>query len=382
MTNLPSNQSVSSAFAEKPVRLLSIDALRGFDMLLIAGGGTFLELMEGKTGWVWVDFIARQMHHATWNEHIKFYDLIFPIFLFLAGASLSFSLNKELANGRKKRDLYLKAFWRMLIFIGIDIVYKNPGISFFEPSNIRYLGILGRIGFAGFITTVIYLNFPRYSRIIWITAILLLYYAALFLYPVPGYGPGDLSSMETNFTGWFDRTFLPGRLIHKIYDENGLATQLPALCLTILGSFAGDILRSDWKDSRKIKILLLAGSICLGLGHLWGIHFRISRHLWSSSFILVSGGWAFLFMTLFYWLIDVMKYQKWTFFFKVIGMNSLATYLLYYFVNFYYTSNLIFYGLYAPSPEKWHEIFEAIGALALVWLTLFFMYRKKIFLKV
>jgi predicted acyltransferase len=350
--------------------------------LLIAGGGTFLELMEGKTGWGWVDFIARQMHHATWNEHIKFYDLIFPIFLFLAGASLTFSLNKELSLGSKNKDLYLKALWRMLIFIGIDIVYKNPGISFFEPSNIRYLGILGRIGITGFFTTLIYLNCPKYSRPIWIAVILLLYYAALFLIPVPGYGAGDLSSMESNFVGWFDRTLLPGRLINKIYDENGLACQFPALCLTILGSIAGDVLRSDRKEYRKVLILLLAGAACLGIGHLWGLHFRISRHLWTSSFILVSGGWAFLFMALFYWLIDVRKFQKWAFFFKVIGMNSLATYLLYYFINFYYTSTLLFYGLYAFAPEQWHKVIEAIGALALVWLTLYLMYRKKLFLKV
>lgn len=282
--------SLSGSQPEKSGRLLSIDALRGFDMILIAGGGTFLTLMEGKTGWTWVDSIARQMHHATWDAHINFYDLIFPIFLFLTGASLVFSLHKSLARGIKKRELYLKAFWRMLIFISIDIVYKNPGISFFEPSNIRYLGILGRIGLTGLITAILYLNFPRYHRIIWVGVLLLLYYAALFLYPVPGYGPGDLSSMETNFVGWFDRTFLPGRLVHGIYDENGLATQVPALCLTILGSLAGDILRSEMREIRKTGMLLLAGLVCLGLGHLWGLHFRISRHLWSSSFILVSGG--------------------------------------------------------------------------------------------
>jgi predicted acyltransferase len=374
-----SGSTVSSA---KPVRLLSIDALRGFDMLFIAGGGTFLELMEGKTGWPWVDFIASQMHHATWDGRITFYDLIFPIFLFLTGVSLTFSLSKEIALGKKKRDLYLKAFWRMLIFIGIDIVYKNSGISFFEPSNIRYLGILGRIGFAGLVTTIIYLNFSRYSRIIWIASILIFYWAALSFIPVPGYGAGDLSSMESNIVGWFDRTVLPGRLINGIYDENGLACQFPALCLTILGSLAGDILRSDSNEKRKIAILLISGLTCLGLGLLWGLNFRISRHLWTSSYILVSGGWALIFMTFFYWVIDVLKYQKWAFFFKVIGINSLATYLLYYFINFYYTSNLIFYGLYAPAPEKWHKVFEAIGALVLVWLTLYFMYRKKIFLKV
>jgi predicted acyltransferase len=378
----PSSENIPPVSSGKPVRLLSIDALRGFDMLFIAGGGTFIELLEGKTRWTWVDLLASQMHHATWNGRITFYDLIFPIFLFLTGVSLTFSLNKEMARGRKKSDLYLKAFWRMLIFIGIDIVYKNPGISFFEPSTIRYLGILGRIGFAGFITTIIYLNFSRYSRIIWIASILILYWAALSFIPVPGYGAGDLSSMESNIVGWFDRTVLPGRLIDRIYDENGLACQFPALCLTILGSLAGDILRSDSKEKRKIIILLLAGLACLGLGLLWGLNFRISRHLWTSSYILVSGGWAFLFMTLFYWLIDVLKYQKWAFFFKVIGMNSLATYLLYYFINFYYTSNLIFYGLYAPAPEQWQKVFEAIGALVLVWLTLYFMYRKKIFLKV
>lgn len=378
LTGKPTHQIL----AKQNTRLLSIDALRGFDMLLIAGMGTFLVRLEGVTGCTWVDTLSRQMHHATWDGRITFYDLIFPIFLFLAGASLTFSLNRELSIGRKKSDLYLKAFWRMLIFIGIDIVYKNPGISFFEPSNIRYLGILGRIGLTGFITTILYLNFPRYSRIIWIAVILLLYYAALFLIPVPVYGAGDLSSMESNFVGWLDRTVLPGRLAYKIYDENGLTTQFSALCLTILGSLAGDILQSDWKESRKLKTLFFTGLTCLGLGLFWGLHFRISRHLWTSSFILVSGGWAFLFMTLFYWTIDVMKFQKWAFFFKVIGRNALATYLLYYFVNFYYTSNLIFFGLYAPTPEPLHKVFEAIGALVLVWLTLYFMYRKKIFLKI
>ena len=382
MKNGLSEKTNSPVSAEKSVRLLSIDALRGFDMLLIAGGGTFLELMEGKTGWAWMDAIARQMHHATWNGSITFYDLIFPIFLFVAGVSLSFSLNNALKRGAKKKDLYFKAFYRLLILMAIDIIYKNPGISFFEPSNIRYFAVLTRIGIAGLLTTIIYLNFPSYGRILWIAAILLAYYAVVFLYPVPGYGPGNLSSMETNFVGWFERAFQPGRLVNVIYDENGLPTQFPALCLTILGSLAGDILRSDRKENKKILILIAAGLLCLSLGLLWGLHFRISKHLWSSSFILVSGGWAFLLMTLFYWLIDVLKYQKWAFVFKIIGLNSLAIYLLYNFVNFYYTSHLIFYGFYAPTPELWHEVFEAIGALVLVLLTLYFMYRKKIFLKV
>lgn len=375
-----SEQTMPPVVAEKPKRLLSIDALRGFDMLLIAGGGTFLALLENKTGWTWVDGMARQLEHPAWHG-FTFYDFIFPLFLFIAGVSLPFSLNKGLALGLGKTDLYRKAFRRMLVLIVLGILYKNAPVPVFEPSGIRVVSVLGRIGLAGFVTTLLYLNFSWRSRLLWVAAILLLYYAALFLIPVPGYGAGDLS-FEGNLVGWIDRTFLPGKLHQKIYDENGLLTQLPALCLTVLGAMAGDILRSERRDRSKLQWLLLAGFAGIGLGLLWSLHFPINKHLWTSSFILLTGGMAFLFLALFYGLIDVMGYQKWAFFFKVIGLNSLTIYLAYRFIDFYHTSHLLFSGFYAPTPEPWHEVFEAIGALALVWLFLYLLYRKKLFLKV
>lgn len=365
---------------QKPKRLLSIDALRGFDMLLISGGGTFLVLLENKTGWAWVDGIARQLEHPTWNG-FTFYDFIFPLFLFIAGVSLAFSLSKGLSLGLNKADLYRKVFVRMLILIALGILDKNTPVPVFDPPQIRVASVLGRIGFAGFMATLLYLNFSWYSRIGWVAGILLLYYAALFLIPVPGYGAGDLS-MEGNLVGWIDRNFLPGRLLQKIYDENGLLTQLPALCLTVLGTIAGDVLRSERKESRKLQFLLLAGVTGIGLGLVWGLHFPINKHLWTSSFILLTGGMAFLFLTFFHLLIDVMKYQKWAFFFKVIGMNSLTIYLAYRFIDFYHTSYLLFSGLYAPTPEPWHKVFEALGALGLVWLFLYWLYRNKVFIKI
>ncbi|MEO9003441.1 MAG: DUF5009 domain-containing protein [Ginsengibacter sp.] len=380
--NTPSPELISSSpfAAKKSARLLSIDTLRGFDMLLIAGGGAFIEKLEGKTGLAWVDGLARQFQHPPWNG-FTFYDFIFPLFLFIAGLSLPFSLNKGLATGLSKRNLYRKALRRLIILILLGIIYKNSPIPFFDPSNIRVVSVLGRIGIAGFVTTILYLNFSWSKRLMWVAGILILYYAALFLIPVPGYGAGDLS-FEGNLVGWIDRSFLPGRLLQKTYDELGLLTQLPSLCLCILGSLAGDILRSDRRDTKKLQLLIISGVISIGLGLFWSLHFPINKHLWSSSFILLTGGLAFLCLSLFYFLIDMMKYKKWTFFFQVIGLNSLTIYLVYRFIDFYYTSKLLFSGLYAPAPEPWHEVFEAIGAVTLVWLFLYFLYRKKIFVKI
>jgi predicted acyltransferase len=188
--------------------------------------------------------------------------------------------------------------------------------------------------------------------------------------------------MEGNLVGWIDRTFLPGRLLQDIYDELGLLTQLPALCLTILGATAGDILRSGWLDSRKIRVLLLAGVAGISIGLLWNLHFPINKHLWSSSFICLTAGMAFIFLAVFYLIIDVLKFHKWAFFFMVIGVNSITVYLAYRFIDFSHTSRLLFGGLYAPAPEPWQEVYQALGALLLVWLFLYFLYRNKLFWKI
>ncbi|QMU28332.1 acyltransferase family protein [Adhaeribacter radiodurans] len=365
---------------KKANRLLSIDALRGFDMLLIAGGGTFLVLMKDKTGLSWINWIADQLTHPAWHG-FTFYDFIFPLFLFLAGVSLPFSLNKGLEMGMNKSDLYRKAFWRMVILIVLGILDKNAPFPFFEPSQIRLGSVLGRIGLAGFVTTLLYLNYSWQKRLTVVGIILILYYAALFLIPVPGYGAGNLT-FEGNLVGWIDRTFLPGRLLQKTYDELGLPTQFPAICLTILGAMAGDILRTTWSENRKVITLLLVGIAGIIFGLLWDLHFPINKHLWSSSFICLTAGMAFIFLAGFYLIIDVLKFRKWAFFFMVIGMNSLTVYLSYRFIDFMHTSKLLFGGLYAPPPEPWHEVYQAFGAMLLVWFFLYFLYRNKIFLKV
>ncbi len=365
---------------EKQKRLLSIDALRGFDMLLISGGGAFIIRLKGTTGLSWIDRAAEQLSHPAWNG-FTFYDFIFPLFLFTAGIALSFSIRSGLNRGMNKKELYRKAFRRMLILIVLGILDKNIPLNIFDPAQIRYGTVLGRIGIATFITTLLYVNLSSRQRLYWVGSMLIVYCAALFLVPVPGYGAGDLS-FEGNLVGWFDRHFMPGRLLQKTYDENALLTQLPAHCLTVLGAFAGDILQKQKSGYKKLLELSIAGIASIVTGLLWSTFFPLNKHLWTSSFILLTAGMAFLFLALFYWIIDVKGYRKWAFFFKVIGMNSLAIYLGTRFIDFDYSSRLLFGGWYMHVAEKWQPACNALGALVLVWLLLYFLYRKKIFIKV
>ena len=362
-------------------RVLAIDTLRGFDMLMITGLGSFIFLLNGKTPWAWVNALAMQFEHAPWNG-FTFYDFIFPLFIFIAGLSVPFSLNKGLEQGLSKLALYKKGLRRLLILIALGILDKNAPIPFFDPHQIRIVGVLQRIGIASFIATILYLNFSARQRVFWIAGLLLSYYAAQFLIPVPGHGAGDLS-LEGCLTGWFDRSFLPGRLNQGNYDENGILTQFPALCLAVMGSLAGDLFRNKaLADLVKLRRLVTWGAACLGIGLLWGLHFPINKHLWTSSFILLTGGMALLLLALLYWVIDILGYRKWTFIFTVVGMNSLTIYMAYRFIDFGFTSRLLFEGLYKYSPQPWHEVYQALGGLVLVWVMLYVLYRLKVFIKV
>lgn len=363
-------------------RLESLDALRGFDMFLITGGALPLRLLHGKTGLQWVDAIADQLVHPKWHG-FTFYDFIFPLFLFMSGVSLVYSINNSLKRGDTHLQIYKSMFKRMLILLVLGILDKNNPLTILEPENIRFGTVLGRIGVACFFATILYINFRTPKKLFYITGIILVAYcAAVFLIPVPGYGIGDLS-FEGNLPGWIDRTIMPGRLLQGIYDELAFGTFFPASCLTIFGLIAGDILKSSFAtDFKKVWKLTIIGAITVVIGLIWGMYFPINKHLWSSSFILLTGGMAFLFMALFYWVIDVLGYTKWAFFFKVIGVNSLVIYLGTSLISFKYSSERLFKGLYIYAPEEWHTFYQSLGTVALVWLFLYFLYRNKMFLKI
>ena len=367
----------------KNKRLDSLDALRGADMLMISGGGAFIYYMHNLTNLKWLNILAYNMEHPEWLKPVTFFDFIFPLFLFISGISLVFSVNSQIRKGASNKAIYKKAFNRMILLMFLGLIYKNSPVNIFDPAHIRYSSVLGRIGMATFLTTILYLNYSWQKRLLWVAGILLGYYAAMFLIPVPGFGAGNLS-MEGNFAGWIDRTIMPGRLINGVYDENAMATFLPSFTITVLGAWAGDILRnSDSSSSQKIKLMSIIGVSLLAIGLIWGLHFPIMKKMWTSSFILVTSGASFLAMTLFYWLVDVKKYTKWAFFFKVIGLNSLAIYLAYRFIDFKYTAHELFSGFYGNFISKeWVLVLDSFSSVVLVWLFLYFLYKNKLFLKV
>ena len=271
----------------------------------------------------------------------------------------------------------------MVILIVLGLIYKNTPIHIFEPSTLRYSSVLGRIGIATFVTTILFLNFNSRQRLMWAFGILLAYYAAMFLVPVPGYGAGNLT-LEGNFAGWIDRMVVPGRLKDGgIFDENAFTTDFPALCITIFGAWAGEILRNaSTNDKRKLRNMTIVGIALIAIGLVWGQHFPINKHLWSSSFITLTSGMAFLTMALFYWLIEVRDYRKWAFPFVVIGLNSIAMYYINHFISFRYTAGRLFDGVLVVLDEKWHPSIIAFIAMILLWFVLYCMYKKKIFVKV
>lgn len=378
MTNLSDQTTIQPN--QKPQRLASLDALRGFDMLIISGGALFIRLLYGKTGLSWVDTIAMQLVHPKWHG-FTFYDFIFPLFLFMAGVSMVYSLNAALKRGATKPQLYKMMFKRMLILFALGIIDKNNPLPILEPSHIRFGGVLQRIGISSFIAAVLYLNLSKKALYGYMGSVLLIYYAVVFLIPVPGFGAGNLS-FEGNLPGYIDRLLMPGRLLQGTYDELALATLLPATCLTVFGLMAGDILKSDGTGYQKLGKLCLFGILGVLAGIVWGMHFPINKHLWSSSFIMLTAGMSFLALALFYWIIDVLGYTRWAFFFKVIGVNSLVIYLATSLINFKYSSERLFKGFYMYTPEAWHDVFQAFGAVVLVWVFLYFLYRNKIFLKI
>jgi predicted acyltransferase len=270
----------------------------------------------------------------------------------------------------------------MIILSLIGILYKNNPLHF-DWGQIRYVSVLGRIGITGFFVTLIMMNTKTFKqRLCWLAGILLAYWAAMMFIPVPGFGAGNLT-LEGNLAGFIDRALLPGRFIQGIFDENGPFEQIPATALVLMGALAGELLRSQkFTRYNKVLLLVISGTIAIVLGNLWGLHFVINKHLWSSSFILLTGGMSLLTLALFYLIIDVLGFKKWSLFFVVIGLNSIAIYIAVQFFNFQYTVDRLLNGFYQMSSGPVQQLIAALGVLTLEWLLLFFLYKKRIFVKV
>ncbi|VBB48568.1 conserved membrane hypothetical protein [uncultured Paludibacter sp.] len=368
---------------QKTSRLASLDALRGFDMLWITGGQKIVFALATIKGLPIFNWLNRQMHHVEWNG-FAFYDMIFPLFLFLAGVSMPYSFSNRLAKGETKTTIYKHAFKRMFLLIIFGMIYNGVLHSDFE--NMRFASVLGRIGVAWFFAAIIYLNTSLRGQIIWFWGILVGYCLLMLFVPVPGFGAGVLTP-EGNLSGYIDRLLLPGKLyINNIMEAEGILSTLPAIGTALLGVFAGHFLRvNDEKISRVKKSLwlIVAGVFSLALGLIWNIFFPINKILWTSSFVLFAGGLSLILLGIFYLIIDVWGFKKWSFFFVVIGLNSITIYLVQYkIIDFNKVRDFLFGTLINLTPNSIQPLVSAIIYVLLVWMFLYFLYKNKIFLKV
>jgi len=362
-------------------RLYSLDALRGFDMFWIIGAEEIFHRMAEITQTPFWVFLSGQFQHPLWNGFTS-YDLIFPLFLFLAGVATPYSIGKQLEKGHSRQSLLIRVVKRGLILVLLGIVYNN-GLRIMPWEEIRFASVLGRIGLAYMFANIIYLYTTPRGRYYWFAGLLLGYWALLAFFSAPGFPRGDLS-MEGNVVSYLDRTLLPGHLYRGIHDPEGLLATLPAIGTALLGIFTGTLLRSTPSDGKRATALRLAliGVVLVILAQAWNLVFPINKNLWTSSFVLQCGGISLLLMALFYYVIDILGYKRWAFFFKVIGMNSILIYLSGQFINWSYSTRAFFGWLGQLVGEPYDSVVMVLCLLAVEWAFLYLLYRQRIFLRV
>ena len=359
-------------------RLQSLDALRGFDMFWIMGGKSIFVGLSTLTGWQILKWWELQLAHAPWHG-FTFYDMIFPLFLFIAGVSFPFSLAKRIAMNNSRKSIYIHVIKRGLILVSLGILYNNA--VKFDFKNMSYRSVLGIIGLSWMFAALIFMNTKLTSRIIWFCGLLMVYWLALILFPAHDLGSTDIYSPEGNLTGYIDRILMPGRY----YNSEQLFTLLPATGTALLGIFTGEFMLSEYlKDKPYIKVLYLVAVaiVLLIIGKVWDLSFPINKHLWTSSYVCFVGGLSILLFTVFYLIIDVWQYKKWAFFFVIIGLNPITIYLGGRIINFRSAAGFFFDGFAALLPNTWEPLIDGIGLTTVGWIFLYILYKKNVFLKV
>lgn len=367
----------------KNPRIVSIDALRGFDMFWIMGADTLAAKIVGLVpaslagfSTAWIAGIADQFEHAEW-EGFRFYDLIFPLFLFLVGCSIPLSLGKL---DQDKHRMHGRILRRTLLLVLMGLLYN--GIQNLDWAQLRWMGVLQRIGIGYGIAALLTVHLStRGLLVVWL-AILFGYWGILSWVPVPGGIAGDLSPAG-NLSGYLDRTLLPGKILEKYYghgDNEGLLSTIPAVATVLLGVGAGRWLQGTATHLQKAAGLMALGALLVIAGNQWGHYFPVIKNLWTSSFVLVAGGWSLMLLSVFYALIDGLGWKRWAWIWVAIGANAITIYLLQRIVPFPSISKFFFQGIANLAGDHGTIVLLA-GALACKCLLLAWLYNKRIFLR-
>ncbi|QYJ70465.1 DUF5009 domain-containing protein [Shewanella sp. FJAT-51649] len=384
-TGVNAQDAATKKSPSKP-RLMSLDALRGFDMFWILGGEALfgaLLMLTGWAGWQWGD---TQMHHSEWNG-FRFYDLIFPLFIFLSGVALGLSPKRlDILPMQERMPVYRHGIKRLFLLLLLGILYNHgwgTGAPA-DPEKVRYASVLGRIAFAWFFAALLVWHTCLRTQVLVALGILVAYGAVQLWLPFPGGQAGVLSPTES-INAYVDSLLLPGVSYQgRTPDPEGVLSTLPAVVNALAGVFVGHFIvkshpKGEWV---KVGLLSVAGGVCLALGWLLNGVIPVNKELWTSSFVLVTSGWSMLLLALFYALVDVLKWQKLAFIFVVIGTNAIIIYLASSIVDWKYIAQSVFGGVIAALPENAQPLGAVIGLLTVQWLVLYWMYRRNIFVRI
>jgi predicted acyltransferase len=366
-------------------RLVSLDVFRG---ITIAG----MVLVNNPGTW---EHIYWPLEHAEWHGWTPT-DLVFPFFLFIVGVAITLAFGSQVESGRNARDLYLKVVKRTLIIFAIGLFLN--GFPYFGLSELRIPGVLQRIAVCYFFASIIFLTTKIRTQVAITIALLLGYWLLVKFIAAPGFAVGDLTK-EGSLPSFIDRVVF-GKHVWaqaKVYDPEGLLSTIPALATTLIGVLTGHWLRTKKSAHEKVTGLFVAGAICVAVGWAWNSFFPINKALWTSSYVLFTGGLALQFLALCYWVIDINGYRRWAKPFEIFGINAIALYVV---------ADLMAVGLglinltgrdgskiplgswiYDHLFASWASPINASLAFAITFVLvclglMWMLYRRKIFLKV
>ncbi len=353
-------------------------------MIWIMGGYQLFGAFSKVVDWEWVHVMSKQLTHVEWNG-FHFFDLIFPLFIFIMGVAIPFAITSKLEKGVSKRKLVWKAFRRAVILILLGLVYNGILSTDFSKTgffDIRYTSVLGQIGVAYFFATLIVIYISKINvRVYWAIGILVAVTILQLFVPVPGFGAGVFTP-EGSINAWIDQHFLPGRLAYGPYDALGVLCIISAIPIAIIGSLAGNVLRNvNLLPEKKVIILSISGFALIAIAIALSPWYPINKKIWTATFDLLTSGISLVLLSIFYFVIDVKGWKKGTLFLKVFGLNAITIYVGTQIISFNHSSNFLF-GWLANLSGEFSKVIIVLGVIYLEWLSLHFLYKKKIFLKV
>ncbi len=362
------------------VRIKSIDALRGFDMLWIIGvDWLFNRIYHASPNGV-TDFMKTQLDHVEWTG-FHFYDIIMPLFLFIVGASMPFSLMRRMEQGESKKKIYLHVLKRFVILWIFGMLVQGNLLSYDIHKIKIYSNTLQAIASGYLISSILIMHLNRMWQIVSVSLLLLVSWLCVAFIYIPGHGTG-IYTPQVNAAIYIDRL-----VFGSMQDGTTYAWILGTLNFagtTMLGVFAGYILRSSAGEMKKFRNLIIVGLSLFAVSLLWHPFLPIVKHIWTSSFVLFSGGICFLMLAVFYLIIDVWKLEKWTALFIILGSNAILAYLVSHLLGSYLAamSGVVLGGLGQWVGPAWQEVIQTAGGITLIIALMTYFYRKKIFLKV